>query len=224
MDASLKRKLVGGAVAVAAVAGAGGAIAATKLGSPKEDSQAIVNDAAQQLGVQPSALSDALKKALENRVDAEVAAGNLTKAEGDALKARIASGEVPLFGMPHRGFGHEGFGKLDGAASYLGLTEAQLRTDLDGGKTLAQVAKDRGKSVDGLVTALVADLKQQLDADVTAGRITKAQEDTFLAGARQRITNLVDGKTPAGSLRGFRHFDGGARGFRGEGPPLAPVA
>ena len=90
MDRSLKRKVIAGAVAASAIAGAGGAIAATKLGSPQEDSQAIVNDAAQQLGVKPSALSDALKKALENRIDAEVAAGNLTKAEGDALKSRIA--------------------------------------------------------------------------------------------------------------------------------------
>jgi hypothetical protein len=227
MDASLKRKLVGGAVAVAAVAGAGGAIAATKLGSPKEESQAIVNDAAKQLGVKPSALSDALKKALENRVDAAVAAGDLTKAQGDELKSRIAAGDIPLFGFPHRGFGPDGrggFGKLDAAASYLGLTEAQLRTELDGGNSLAQVAKDHGKSVDGLVNALVADLKKHLDDDVAAGRITKAQEDSFLADAKQRITDFVNGKGPGGLRYGFRHFDGAPRGFRGGGPPLLPAA
>jgi len=220
MDRGMKRKVIVGAVAASAIAGAGGAIAATKVGSPKEESQAVVNDAAQQLGVKPSALSDALRKALENRVDAEVAAGNLTKAEGDAQKTRIASGELPLFGVRDRGFGHEGFGKLDAAASYLGLTDAQLRTELDGGKTLSQVAKDRGKSVDGLVTALVADLKAHLDADVASGRITKAQEDTFLADAKQRIKDFVNGKAPAGrpgDFRGFRHFDGGP-------PSFAPAA
>ena len=224
MDASLKRKVIAGAVAASAIAGAGGAIAAPKSGSPKEDSQAIVNDAAQQLGVKPSALSDALKKALENRVDAEVAAGSLTKAEGDELKARIESGELPFFGVPHRGFGPEGPGKLDAAATYLGLTEAQLRTELDGGKSLAQVAKDHGKSVDGLVGALVAALKKDLDADVTAGRITQAQEDAFLADAKQRITDFVNGKGPGGLRYGFRRFGGGPRAFRGGEPPFAPAA
>jgi len=227
MDRRLKRKLVAGTVAAAAVAGAGGAIAADKIGSPKEESQAVVNDAAKQLGVSPNALSDALKKALENRIDAAVSAGEITKAQGDELKARIESGDVPLFGFPHRGFGPGGhfFGKLDAAASYLGLTEDQLRTELDGGKTLAQVAKDHGKSVDGLVDALVADLKKHLDADVAAGRITKAQEDQFLADAKQRINDFVNGKGPGGKRYGFRHFDGGPPpAFRGAGAPPWPAA
>ena len=226
MDRGLKLKLVAGGVAAAAIAGGGGAIAADKLGSPKEESQAVVNDAAKQLGVSPTALSNALEKALENRIDAAVAAGEITKAQGDQLKARIESGDVPLFGFPHR-FGPRGhfFGKLDAAASYLGLTEDQLRTELEGGKSLAQVAKDHGKSVDGLVDALVADLKKHLDADVAAGRITKAQEDQFLAEAKQRITDFVNGKGPGGVRYGFRHFDGGPPpAFRGGGAPPWPAA
>ena len=66
---SLKPKVIAGAVAGLAVAGGGAAIAANRLGSPKQESQAVLNDAAKQLGVAPSALSAALKKALENRVD-----------------------------------------------------------------------------------------------------------------------------------------------------------
>jgi hypothetical protein len=74
----LKRKVVAGAVAGLAVAGGGAAVAANQAGSPSEDSQAVLNDAAEQLGVKPAALSSALKKALANRVDAAVAAGRLT--------------------------------------------------------------------------------------------------------------------------------------------------
>src|SRR6059058_4044117 len=103
MEKIAKRKLAAGAAAAVLVAGGGAAVAASKFGSPKEESQAVIADAAKQLGIEPSKLSDALKKALENRVDAAVAAGRLTKAEGDALKARIESGELPLFltGRPH---------------------------------------------------------------------------------------------------------------------------
>ena len=227
MERGLKLKVIAGGVAAVAVAGTGGAIAATKLGSPKEESQAVVNDAAKQLGVSPNALSSALKKALENRIDAAVAAGEITKAQGDELKSRIESGDVPLFGFPHRGFGPGGhfFGKLDAAASYLGLTDDQLRTELQGGKSLAQVAKDHGKSVDGLVDALVADVKKHLDDAVAAGRITKAQEDQVLADVKQRITDFVNGKGPGGVRYGFRHFDGGPPpGFRGAGAPPWPAA
>jgi hypothetical protein len=208
MDRSTKTKLVAGAVAAAAIAGGGAAVAATQLRSPSEESQAIVNDAAAQLGVQPQALSNALKKALENRVDAAVADARLTKAQGDALKQRIESGQAPLFMGP--GFGGHGpfdhhLGDLDAAASYLGLTEDQLRTQLQSGKTLADVAKAQGKSVDGLIDALVAAAKQHLDEAVADGRLTKAQEDQILSDLKQRITDRVNGKLPQfNDRRGFR--------------------
>src|SRR6478609_8158764 len=174
---SLKPKVIAGAVAGLAVAGGGAAVAANQLGSPKQESQAVLNDAAKQLGVQPSALSAALKKALENRVDDAVAAGRLTKAQGDELKQRIESGDMPLFGGPGLGpgFHHHGpFGGLDAAATYLGLTDAQLRTQLESGKSLADVAKAQGKTVDGLVQAMVDAAKKKLDAAVAAGRLTQS--------------------------------------------------
>ena len=68
--------------AAAALAAAGGGVAIAASGSsPSEENQAIINDAAQQLGVSPSKLSDALEKALGDRIDAAVAAGRLTKAQ-----------------------------------------------------------------------------------------------------------------------------------------------
>ncbi|HXQ87436.1 MAG TPA: hypothetical protein VN746_12235, partial [Gaiella sp.] len=164
----MRRKILIATAAALAVAGGGAAIAASKSGSPQEESKAVVDDAAKQLGVTPAKLSSALKKALENRVDAAVAAGRLTKEQGDALKKRIEAEDFPIlggFGMRFgMGFGHPDggpgvihrFGHLDAAASYLGMTEAELRTQLAGGKTLAEVAKAKGKSVDGLVSALVA--------------------------------------------------------------------
>src|SRR5438093_12739451 len=130
MSSRIKPRLVAGAVAGLAVAGGGAAFAATQLGSPKQENQAVVNDAAKQLGVTPSALTAALKKALENRVDAAVAAGRLTKEQGAELKQRIESGDLPLFFGP-RGGPHEHFGDFDAAASYLRLTEAELRAQLE---------------------------------------------------------------------------------------------
>lgn len=204
MNGMLKRKVIVAGIAALAVAVTGGAIAATKAASPKAESQAVVNDAAKQLGVQPSELSAALKKALANRVDAAVKAGRITKAEGDAMKARINSGDSPLFGGGHRGSGKLGRGPghgLDAAASYLGLTQAQLRTQLSGGKTLAQVANARDKSVGGLIDALVEDGTKKLDQAVTDGRLTKAQADEIKQGQRERVTDFVNNGQPRFKFR-----------------------
>jgi AraC-like DNA-binding protein len=226
-----KRKLIVAGVAALAVAVTGGAFAATKGTSTRQESQAVVNDAARQLGVEPSELSAALRKALSNRVDAAVKDGRITKAEGDALKARINSGEVPLFGGPHRGFGrgpHFHVHSLEAAASYLGLTEAQLRTQLNSGKTLAQVARDRDKSVDGLVDALVTAQNKKLDQAVQDGRLTQAQANEIKQGQRERIAEVVNngrlrfrfrdrGRGPGGS--GFFHPEPGL----GDGPASLPA-
>jgi hypothetical protein len=214
---AMRRKMIAGAAAALAVGGAGAGVAATKLAdSPSAESKAIVNDAAKSLGVEPSKLEAALKKAMEDRIDAAVAAGRLTRAQGEELKQRIESGDFPLFGPPAfgPGFGmpHPFFHGLDAAASYLGLTEEQLESRLESGKTLAQIAKAEGKSVDGLKAALVEDTKAKLDAAVKAGKLTKADEQKVLKDLEQRIDDLVDGRL---RLRfrehrgfGFRHdFD-----------------
>jgi len=222
-----RTKLIVGASAVLAVAGGSAAIAANGTG-PQAESQAVVNDAAKQLGVDPTKLSSALKQALANRVDAAVETGRLTEAQGTEMKERIKAGTFPLFGRHAGGkdgrhggrFSHH----LGAAATYLGVTEAVLRTSLQAGKTLAQIAKDANKSVDGLVAAIVADETKELDAAVTAGRLTKAQRDERVAGLKERITARVNGERPAG-----KHHFGGRHGFGGpafqpEQPPAPQAA
>ena len=201
---SHRKKLVAVIATLVVVIGAGAAIGATGALSPKQESDAVVNDAAKELGVQPSELTAALKTALKNRVDAAVEAGRLTEAQGKAMKARIDAGGVPLFGLGGevRHGPHGLHGGLEAAASYLGLTEANLRSALEGGKTLAQVAQGQDKSVDGLIAAMVADAKQDLADAVKAGRLTQAQSNAMQAGLKARITDLVNNAPPAGRRLG----------------------
>jgi hypothetical protein len=219
----IRHKVVLGVVAALAVVGAGGAVAATQL-NPRQESQAVLNDAAQELGVEPSELSAALKRALSNRVDEAVEDGRLSEEEGEALKERINSGDFPLFGGPRRhggrfkhgpgfGLGHGPMHDLSDAASYLGLTEAQLRTRLNQGKTLAQVARDQDKSVDGLIDRLVAEKRDRINAAVEDGRLTRAQADEKLEALRDRITDFVNN----GRLH-FRFRKGRGPAFEGERP------
>lgn len=228
---AVRRKVVAAGVAALAVGGTGAGIAATKLAnSPSAENNAIVDATAKNLGIEPSKLSAALKKALEDRVDAAVAAGRLTKQQGDELNQRIESGDVPFFAGPgdDRGFG-PGFGfrhafggphmflpGLDTAATYLGLTEDQLQSRLRSGQTLAEIAKAQNKSVSGLEDALVKGAQDKLDGAVKDGRLTKAQEQQILSGLKQHVDDLVNGKAPEVPRFGFRRkFGFGDR----QGPP-----
>jgi hypothetical protein len=90
--------------------------------------------------------------------------------------------------------GRAGF--LDAAATYLGLTQAQLRTAHQNGTTLAQLAEQNGKSVAGLKQAIYDAAKTDLDAAVTAARITAAQETTMLANLQSHLDDIVNGTGP----------------------------
>jgi polyhydroxyalkanoate synthesis regulator phasin len=226
MDMTRRKKLTfaAGAAGVALLVaglGAAAAVAASRMLSPSEETKAVIDDAASQLGVEPSELSDALKQALKNRLDEAVEAGRLTQAQADELADRIDASEYPLLGGIGRGGhgGHEhGHGEiLAAAAGYLGLTEAELRSELQD-KTLAQIAKEQGKTVDGLVTQLVATQTRRIEQAVADGKLTDEQASELEANLEERMQALVNGE---------RHGPGDGRPPRfwpGSGSPRAPPA
>jgi hypothetical protein len=220
MPISAKRKLVAGAAGLAVLAGSGGAYAAGQTtptaAKPSRadratEQKAFLDDVAKRLNVTRDQLDAALKGAAGARIDAAVAAGKLTKAQGEAAKQRLASGAPLLPGLgpivgghgprpggPGIGFGGRGlhFGGVDGAAEYLGLSEADLREQLRDGKSLADVAKARGKSVDGLKAAIKQSFTEHLDEAVKDGHLTQAQRDDIAADLDERIDDIVDRTRP----------------------------
>jgi len=204
-----RTKLVAGAGAALAVAGAGGAVAATKL-TPSEESAAIVDDAAKQLGVTPERLSQALRQAFAKRIDEAVEEGLLSEEAAELLQERLEAGELPLVGGPllksrgpgHRGFGHALHFGLEAAASYLGVTEAELREALRAGRSLAEVARAERKPVGGLVDALVREQTARLDQAVQTGTLDRARREEIASRLRDRIERMVE----AQPLRGRHGF------------------
>jgi len=226
MNRRRKLTFVAGGAAIAALVvglGAAGAVAASRMLSPSEESKAVIDDAAAQLGVKPQALSDALKQALKNRVDEAVDAGTLTKEEAAKLKARIDSDEYPLLfghggGPDGREFGHHRhFEILATASAYFGMSEADLRAALDD-QSLADIAKKKGKSVSGLVKALVAAEEKKIDEAVADGRITTTQASELKSELTERMQALVNGELG-------EHGERSGPGFwPGSGSPRAPPA
>jgi hypothetical protein len=204
----LNRKLVLGATGLVLLGGAGGAVAATQI-TGSSSRQAYIDDVAKHLNVSPSALTSAMKAAMNDRIDAAVAAGQLTQAQANAIKQRIAQGNgVPFFG--HR-FGGGGFGGRDAAAAqYLGISKPTLHSELEAGKSLSQIASSTsGKSVAGLKAAILAAAKSRLDKEASSGLISSQQEQQRLAALPSRIDSML---TQTGTDRAHR-----GPGLRGRG-------
>src|SRR5262249_14597805 len=102
----------------------------------------------------------ALKDLFRERLDSAVAAGRLTQAEADQLLRQFDQGALrddlgPVFDGSELG-GPELVQAdiLSAAASVLGLSQDELRAQLQSGKTLAQVAQNRGVARDTVVAAI----------------------------------------------------------------------
>jgi len=209
MKSLSSRKLVIGATSVALLGGAGGALAATQ-GSVGSSRQAYVADVAKRLNVSPGALTAAVRAARNDQIEAAVAAGRITRSQADALKQRAQQGRGALF-FGHR-FGGGRFGGHRVAAEYLGITAATLRSDLQSGKSLAQIASSTpGKSVEGLRAAIEAAVKARLANAVSGGLLTSAQAQERLGGLSPSIDALLS-----------RTWAGGPNGGPGFAPPGRP--
>lgn len=183
---------------LAAAAGlAGGAYAASQADSHPHKAlgcvseRPFISDAARRLHLTPARLTDALKAALVDQIDA---AGRLPRAQANAIKRQIEHSPGLPFGPGLLGPGVIGaqvkappgfphpqairapgpFGPLaivPSAARYLGLTETQLMQRLRRGESLAQIAKARGKSESALEHAITAKVKSEPGPAVALGHI-----------------------------------------------------
>ena len=107
---------------------------------------------------------------------------------------------------------------LDSAAlKFLGVQPADLMSSLQSGKTLAQIATEKGKTRDDLKAYLTSQEKTRLASAVTDGKLTQAQADQRLADLSSRLDEMIDRTGPAGGPRGM-----GPRGAGGT--PGTPTA
>ena len=173
-----RKRIIGAAVAVVVAAGGGTALAVNRTASdaPRTEREAFLADVAGRLGVSVTDLRTAFR---------------------EAAKARGWEAAPPL---RHRPFGHGPFGPGPGhavhesfraAAAYLGLTRQQLFAGLMSGKSLAQLAEDQGKSVEGLEQAIHDALAARLDAAVAAGRLPEAKRQELLGRLDAIVHDLV---------------------------------
>ena len=141
--------------------------------------------------------------------------GALTALVGGVALAQDETPVIPEGPLPHaegRGLGR-GMGdqvELEAAAEALGMTVDELKTQLWGGKTLADLAEEKGIDLADVQAAVQAAqeaaLREKIEQAVADGTITQEHADWLLEGLEKGF--LTDGF-------GFGHGMGG--GFHGRG-------
>jgi hypothetical protein len=135
-----------------------------------------------------------------------LAVGVLAGGAGGVLAATGTTTTAPFAGI---GPGHGGmYGMmrsgqrpvLSAAASYLGINQTSLQTQLQSGKTLAEIANAQGKSVSGLQDAITASAKTHLDAN---SALTADQKAAITAQMKARLSTMINQGHQAGAGMGM---------------------
>lgn len=141
------------------------------------------------LGSSQSKVDAAFQQAITETLADQVKAGKLTQAQADAIKQKLAGKEPcsigPALTPPGRAGGRQAaYTKqlLAAAASALGVTGDQLKTDLAKGMSLSQIAAAHNPPIteDQFRTKLIGAIKPLLDQAVTNKKLTAAQEQAIL--------------------------------------------
>jgi uncharacterized protein (DUF433 family) len=129
-----------------------------------------------------------------------------------------------MFGGKNFGLGFQRDSLLTSVATTLGMTEADLLKELQAGKSVADVAKEKGVALDKVVDAILAERAETLKQAVSSGYITQQQADSILANVKENLPQMLETKWGAGGMGfGGRHglgrgMPGGGRGMGFGGP------
>ncbi len=172
-----------------------------------------IADLAKDKGVSTDTIVNAIVAAYKTSLDLAVTNGYLTQTQADAILEAVR-----VFAPTYLEQSFARNTPMSVIAKTLGMTESELLQAMREGKTIAQLAQEKGVSTETIVNALVAAEKARLDQAVADGRLTQAQADALLKVARVMAPSYLEGTGKFGGP--FRpgmmgHGGRGKGGFRG---------
>ncbi|MDQ0286623.1 CRISPR/Cas system-associated endoribonuclease Cas2 [Desulfofundulus luciae] len=164
--------------------------------------QVFLEKLAANLGVEQGKLMNAIKQTELQMVDEAVQQGKLTSDQAQKIKDRIEQGRFFPMGLFHgsKDGTKAGAGKfmgkqMDVLAQILGMSADELKTELQQGKKISDIAQEKGLTMDQLHQKLLDAKIQAIQQAVKDGKIPKDKADKLI----QRLQNAPqDG--------GFEHF------------------
>jgi hypothetical protein len=150
---------------------------------------AYVSHFASDLNTTPDKVNSAFQKAIGQTLADEVKSGALTQKQADAITKRLA-GKAPCSLAAGLGKPANSSSKIaayltqleSAAASALGISDTQLKTDLAHGMSLSQIAAAQHPQVTEALfrSRLITNLTPLLDTAVKHQQVTAAQEQAIL--------------------------------------------
>jgi len=142
------------------------------------------------VGKSQAQINAAFQKAIGETLADEVKSGQITQAQADAIKKKLANQTpctlAPATTRPKGGETKPGFAYmqyyLSAAAAALGLKDDQLTADLKNGQSISQIAAAQNPPIteDEFRARVIANLKPVLDKSVANKLLTATQEQMIL--------------------------------------------
>lgn len=186
----------------ASVLGATGVVAATTFFaiSPAAaqgmfasgNGSSILDRVAQIINVDKTTMTNAFKQAKTEEIQQKVTDGKLTQAEADEIISRLDTEGFDFGGGMHKGGrgGMMGGGRevMDSVLTELGITADEAKTAFESGKTLQQLAEEKGKTSDELKALLKTKLEANINQELADGKIDETRKAKML----ENIDNMIE--------------------------------
>jgi polyhydroxyalkanoate synthesis regulator phasin len=114
-----------------------------------------------------------------------VSNGTITQSQADAITKAAQDARAAAKGVMDKN--REAINSV--ITSTLGISLDSLKSRLKAGESLATIAGDKKAA---LITAISAEINKQIDAAVTAGKLTAAQATAQKVKTTERVTNMVE--------------------------------
>ncbi len=185
-------------------------------GTPFDFGARFKEAVAKALGVTVDEYDAAVEQAHEQVIDEAVTEGWLTEDQAQRMQEQMdkAPGDRGRGkGFMRRGdgfLGRRGDSPINAAAEALDMTVSDLMAEIQGGKSIADVATEKGVDLQVIIDAYLKQVGETLDQAVQDGRITQDQADLMLEQAGKRVPEMLNntwegrgpGRFPPGGFPG----------------------
>ena len=125
------------------------------------------------------------RAAISSLLSGLVSNGTITQSQADAITKAAQDARSATKGVMDKN--REAINTV--ITSTLGISLDSLKSRLKAGESLATIAGDKKAA---LITAISAEINKQIDAAVTAGKLTAAQATAQKSKTTERVTKMVE--------------------------------
>ena len=125
------------------------------------------------------------RAAISSLLSGLVSNGTITQSQADAITKAAQDARAAAKGVMDKN--REAINTV--ITSTLGISLDSLKSRLKAGESLATIAGDKKAA---LITAISAEINKQIDAAVTAGKLTAEQATAQKVKTTERVTNMVE--------------------------------